>query len=222
MNATGNPPRARRRARGTPFGAPLPAMLVVVAALGANCAGPASGPADGPRAAVSAATPGATAKPAAGRAWDTVYAVLQHPRCLNCHPAGNAPLQGEDSHVHTQGILRGTDGEGLFGQRCSACHMTRNTPGDHMPPGAPRWQLPSTAEPLVFEGRDSGELCRQLRDPAHNGGRTPAQLLEHMANDPLVRWGWRPGEGRSPVSVPREVFVEAVRLWVEGGCDCPD
>ena len=29
-----------------------------------------------------------------------VYKVLISPRCQNCHPAGDAPLQGDDSHVH--------------------------------------------------------------------------------------------------------------------------
>src|SRR2546428_9932466 len=27
------------------------------------------------------------------------YPVFMHPRCLNCHPRGDAPLQGEDSHI---------------------------------------------------------------------------------------------------------------------------
>ena len=28
------------------------------------------------------------------------YKVFMHPRCMNCHPKGDAPLQGDDSHVH--------------------------------------------------------------------------------------------------------------------------
>jgi len=38
---------------------------------------------------------------ASKEAFEKVYAVLKHPRCLNCHPAGDIPLQGEDSHVHS-------------------------------------------------------------------------------------------------------------------------
>jgi hypothetical protein len=38
---------------------------------------------------------GAVGSPAAIAAWQTIDAVLQHPRCLNCHPAGDAPLQGD-------------------------------------------------------------------------------------------------------------------------------
>ncbi|MEJ7604146.1 MAG: hypothetical protein WKG01_40145, partial [Kofleriaceae bacterium] len=35
-------------------------------------------------------------------AFETVRAVLQHPRCQNCHPAGDAPLQGDEGRLHLQ------------------------------------------------------------------------------------------------------------------------
>src|SRR5262245_4652340 len=41
-----------------------------------------------------------------------VYKVLMHPRCLNCHPSGDAPLQGDESHPHIQNVRRGKDGKG--------------------------------------------------------------------------------------------------------------
>ena len=47
------------------------------------------------------------------------YKVLMHPRCVNCHPAGDAPLQGEDSRPHTFFRLRrGADGHGVFTVKC--------------------------------------------------------------------------------------------------------
>jgi hypothetical protein len=46
-------------------------------------------------------------------------------------------------------------------------------------------------------------------------------LLEHVDKDPLVLWGWAPGEGRAPVSVPHEEFVRAFKAWVDGGCKAP-
>ena len=154
--------------------------------------------------------------------WDVVYRVLQHPRCLNCHPAGDVPLQGETSVPHAQNVRRGSEGQGVFALRCATCHQTENAPGPHLPPGAPHWQLPHPDEPLVFEGRSSAELCRQLEDPQHNGGKTHAEILRHIAEDPLVRWGWDPGEGREPVPVPHAELVAAVRAWVDGGCACPE
>src|SRR6266852_6279576 len=43
-----------------------------------------------------------------------VYKVLMSPRCMNCHPAGDAPLQGDDNHIHTMDVVRGPDGKGLY------------------------------------------------------------------------------------------------------------
>ena len=153
--------------------------------------------------------------------WDVIYRVLTHPRCLNCHPAGDAPLQGDDSHPHAQNVQRGTDGHGQFAMRCETCHTTENLPGPHLPPGAPKWQLPEAKMPLVFEGRSSRELCRQIQDPAQNGGKTIEEIFHHMAEDPLVGWGWAPGEGRNPVPIARAQLVEALRSWIAGGCPCP-
>ena len=79
-------------------------------------------------------------------AFETVRSVLQHPRCQNCHPAGNAPLQGDDGHVHTQNVLRGPAGMGEVGAECTTCHGPANPPsnyGDHIPPGVSQgWHMP--------------------------------------------------------------------------------
>jgi hypothetical protein len=141
---------------------------------------------------------------------------------MNCHPAGDAPLQGDDGRPHAQNVQRGPAGLGLFAMRCSTCHQTSNAPGAHLPPGAPHWKLPHPDMPLVFEGKSSSELCRQLADPRQNGHKTPEQLFEHIAHDPLVLWGWAPGEGRTPVSIPHAELVAAMRAWVDGGCACPE
>ncbi len=45
-------------------------------------------------------------------AFRDVYKVLMHPRCMNCHPSGESPLQGDDSHVHMQNVKRGETGRG--------------------------------------------------------------------------------------------------------------
>src|SRR5205814_4369497 len=42
-----------------------------------------------------------------------VYKVLMSPRCMNCHPAGDHPLQGDDSHMHIMNVQRGKDGKGV-------------------------------------------------------------------------------------------------------------
>lgn len=162
-------------------------------------------------------------RPAAGvGAFGVVYEVLQHPRCKNCHPAGGAPLQGDDSRPHGQNVQGGKDGKGLYAMRCANCHRDQNTPGANMPPGAPNWHLPARSMPLAFEGRTPAQLAGQLADPAHNGGRTPPQVLQHVIDDPLVLWGWNPGDGRAPVPVPHAEFVAAMRTWIDAGCPVPE
>ena len=47
------------------------------------------------------------AKQEAGRkAWGTMYKTLMSPRCMNCHPAGDAPLQTDVSRPHAMNISR--------------------------------------------------------------------------------------------------------------------
>jgi hypothetical protein len=151
-----------------------------------------------------------------------VYRVLTSPRCQNCHPAGDAPLQGDDSHEHLQNVKRGKDGHGVYGMRCDTCHESKNLSGEHMPPGNPKWSLPSPNQKMVFVGRSPGELCRQLKDPKQNGGRTLAELLDHVANDDLAGWGWNPGDGRALPPLSRVETAAHMKVWVEGGAACPE
>jgi hypothetical protein len=169
----------------------------------------------------------ASAAPARGdpvASFETVRAVLQSPRCVNCHPAGDAPLQGDDSHVHLQFVQRGPEGRGAVGMACSTCHARANPPdsyGAHMPPGvSTEWRLPPPEHKMVFAGLNSRMLCEQLKDPKRNGGKSMDALLHHVADDPLVRWGWSPGFGRKPVAVPHDEFVRAFKTWADAGAPC--
>ena len=176
---------------------------------------------------------------AARAAFNEAYKVFMHPRCVNCHPAGEAPLRGEDSLPHAAFRLRrGTDGQGVLTLKCTNCHQTQNQPGLHMPPGAPyplkdggedqshrgqpRWHMPPAATPMIFEKRGAGKLCRQLLDTKQNGGLTPEQLVDHVSHDPLVLWGWNPGEGRSLPPLSHTEFVRAFKEWVDKGHACPN
>jgi len=42
--------------------------------------------------------------------------------------------------------------------------------------------------------------CSLFKDPKQNGNRDVDEIVEHM-NTPLVLWGWRPGEGRTPIPI---------------------
>jgi hypothetical protein len=158
------------------------------------------------------------------RSFATVREVLQHPRCQNCHIPGNAPLQYDQSLPHAMNVQRGRDGFGAAGMNCSGCHQTQNLPAEyglHAPPGAPNWHLPPENMKMVFINLPSAELCRVLKDPKRNGGKTPEQLVKHVAEDKLVLWGWEPGGQRAAVSVPHAQFVGAFKDWVSGGMPCP-
>src|SRR5437879_10156076 len=47
-------------------------------------------------------------------AWQQVYSVLTHARCINCHTATNYPQQGDDRHRHFANVVRGPDGRGFL------------------------------------------------------------------------------------------------------------
>jgi hypothetical protein len=148
----------------------------------------------------------------------TLASVLLSPRCKNCHPAGDAPLQGDQSRPHAMNVTRRSADVGL---PCSTCHRESNAPMLGGPPGVEGWRLPPADMPMVFEGRSPHELCLQLKDPAKTGGRSLAQVREHLAHDHLVLWGWHPGPGRTTPPVSHDALVAATDRWLGAGAPCP-
>lgn len=156
------------------------------------------------------------------KAFLEAYKVLISPRCMNCHPSGDAPLQGDDSHIHTQGVLRGKDGKGLYALKCTNCHQPQNTPGPHMPGGNPKWQLPPAATKMVFQGKTPRQLAAQLLDKNENGERNNAQLIDHVTNDTLVAAGWHPAEGLALPPLTHREFARQFKQWLDKGAYLPD
>jgi hypothetical protein len=152
--------------------------------------------------------------------------VFTSPRCMNCHPAGDSPTQGNDMHPHSPPAARGADGGGIPGNTCGACHMDRNVnilAGQQVSfqsiPGHPRWSMAPIE--MAWQGKSIGEICRQLRNPDRNGGRSLAVLYEHVAHDDLVGWGWTPGAGREPAPGTQELLGQLVQAWIDSGAECP-
>jgi hypothetical protein len=152
--------------------------------------------------------------------------VIMSPRCMNCHPAADRPMQGNDMHPHSPPAVRGADGGGAPGNTCGACHMDRNVDilaGQRTLfqsiPGHPRWGLAPVE--MAWEGKSMGEICGQLKDPQRNGGRTLAMLHEHLAHDDLVAWGWQPGSGRDPAPGTQQMLGELIAAWINSGAECP-
>ncbi len=181
-----------------------------------------------------AAAPGGTFQPtqvsatpdrnAGLQAFTQIERVLLHARCVNCHvPAG--PLQGDAKRVHYPPVQRGVDGKGVAPLQCATCHATQNSPLAHAPPGLdtngqPGWHMPPERMKMSWLGLSGTALCRVFRDPRTNGGRSLAQLEQHMATDHLVALGWEPSPGRELPPLDKAAFDEQVRTWIRNGAPC--
>jgi len=144
--------------------------------------------------------------------------VLTHPRCVNCHPAGDRPRQTDAGRPHQPPVWRGADGHGLPAMRCSICHGDANFDPGRMP-GHPEWHLAPRS--MAWEGKTLAEICAQIKDPARNGGRKPEDLIHHIGEDTLVGWAWAPGYGRSPAPGTQKQAGALVEAWVKTGAACP-
>lgn len=144
--------------------------------------------------------------------------VIQSPRCVNCHPAGNRPLQGDDSHPHQPLVVRGEANIGAVGMRCTTCHGPTNFDPAKVP-GHPEWHLAPIE--MAWAGKSLGEICEQIKDPLRNGGKNLKELVHHMSDDSLVGWGWHPGAGRTPAPGTQKEFGALIAAWVEAGAACP-
>ena len=144
--------------------------------------------------------------------------VLTSPRCVNCHPAGDRPRQGDQARLHQPPVERGADGHGTPTMRCSSCHQAANFDPGRVP-GHPEWHL--APREMAWEGKTVAEICQQIKDPARNGNRAVEALIDHIGKDTLVGWAWAPGFGRMPAPGTQEQAGALVKAWVESGAACP-
>ncbi len=155
--------------------------------------------------------------------FDKMMQVLTHKRCVNCHPAGDRPRQGEDSHYHNFGVQRGKDNHGVAALRCESCHHEENNEYSGVP-GAPEWSLAPLA--MQWEGLSRVEIAESMLDRKRNGNRSLEQIVEHLTEHELVLWAWEPGvdsEGnpREAPPVPKDEYIAAVKEWAESGAVIP-
>ncbi len=150
--------------------------------------------------------------------------VITHPRCVNCHPVSDRPLQGDASRPHQPPIFATESGMGSASMPCASCHGQSNfkligTRVGSMP-GNPKWQLAPRA--MAWQGKSLAAICRQVKDTGQNGGRDFAALIDHAAHAELVGWGWDPGAGREPAPGTQAAFGALVEAWIQTGAECPD
>jgi hypothetical protein len=144
--------------------------------------------------------------------------VLTSPRCVNCHPAGDRPLQGEAHRLHQPPVARGSDGFGTAALRCSTCHQGANFDPTGVP-GNPHWHL--APREMAWQDKTAGEICAQIKDPARNGGRSLREITTHIATDSLVGWAWAPGFGRTPAPGTQKELGALIAAWAQTGAVCP-
>jgi hypothetical protein len=171
---------------------------------------------------------GASTRAGGLAAWQQIYSVLTHPRCINCHTATNYPQQGDDRHRHFANVVRGPAGKGVPALQCVTCHQEANADSTGVP-GAHNWYL----APLSMKWQDlndkilsSAEVCRAITNRSKNNNLDGAGLLKHHEEEPLVLWAFQPsrridGSLRTLPPLTHEQFVEATRQWVAAGTPCP-
>jgi len=144
--------------------------------------------------------------------------VFQHPRCMNCHPAGERPTHTDQMRLHRLLVVRGPNGSGAIGMQCASCHHRENFDAARVP-GHPHWHLaPAT---MGWQGKSLADICSQIKDRNRNGDRDLDALVHHVAEDPLVGWAWTPGVGREPAPGAQAQFGDLMRAWVATGAYCP-
>jgi len=153
-------------------------------------------------------------------AFNKMMDVLEHKRCVNCHPNDNVPKQGEDSHPHRFGIDRLNAGSGT---NCNTCHQSTNSEFSGVP-GAPEWAL--APHKMRWEGLSRIEIAKSMMNRENNGNRSAEDIMHHLTEHELVLWAWEPGvdaEGnpRETPPVPKEEYIEAVKTWIELGAVIP-
>ncbi|WCR00555.1 hypothetical protein [Paracoccus aestuarii] len=165
-------------------------------------------------------------------AWDRAWQVMSHPRCANCHVGDDhRPMwSGPDyprTTPHGMNISAGDSRMGIETLPCATCHITASTL-ESDPRQAPNamvdWHLPPVE--MAWFGLTSGQVCRQLRDPAMNGGRDWVQIAEHLQEDAshggFVAWGFAPGGGREPAPFGLQAHIDDVLRWGAAEQPCPE
>ena len=163
-------------------------------------------------------------KSLASEPFEVMMDVISHQRCVNCHPAGDRPHQGDDSHLHYFGVQRGPDGHGAPGLQCNTCHQSENNLFSGVP-GAPHWHLAPRS--MGWEGLSRTEIARAMLDKSKNGNRSIEEIEKHLTEDPLVLWVFEPGvnnEGvpREKPPVSKEEYIKAVKQWIAEGANIPN
>jgi hypothetical protein len=121
-------------------------------------------------------------------------------------------------HLHLPMVVRGAENTGATALRCMTCHQGANFAPAGVP-GHPLWHLAPLS--MAWQGKTLGQICAQIKDRKRNGGKSLAQIQEHMGHDTLVGWAWNPGAERTPAPGTQAQFGQLVEAWIASGAACP-
>jgi hypothetical protein len=81
-------------------------------------------------------------------------------------------------------------------------------------------------EPVSGVPLNGAQLCANLLNKQLNGNRTPNDLLEHITNEPLVKWSVNPGiaqngRPRTTPPIPQAELIEWFQIWINEGTPSP-
>lgn len=164
-------------------------------------------------------------------AWERIFEVVTHPRCINCHVGpDNIPLQqlapDQPSQPHIMAVNAGPSRIGAEGLSCKTCHTTSTRPNT-VPNAAPHTGMDWKLAPVEFQWveKTSDEICAQMRDPARNGGRDAESLIEHITHDAevigFITWGFNPGARREAAPGGMQAHLMDMAVWTAAGMPCP-
>ena len=145
--------------------------------------------------------------------------VLQHPRCLNCHPVGERPTQGNDCHPHSPLVVRGADDKGAIGH---ALH--------DLPPGCElravgRAGTSALACRAEVDGMADRNRWARSASRSRIRGATAARRSRRSRSTwrttRLVGWAWMPGGNREPAPGTQAQLGALIAAWIESGAACP-
>ena len=157
--------------------------------------------------------------------FNEIAKVVTHPRCMNCHPAGNHPLQGDDRHEHLPPVPRGEAGLGVAGLNCATCHTERN----FTLVGAAR---PTRAFRAIRAGASRrskwpGKASRSARSASSSRTRRATADARSRCCTSISRtttWSRGAGsraKGASRRRADQKQLGALAQAWIESGAQCP-
>ena len=164
--------------------------------------------------------------------WARFYEVASHPRCSNCHvgadnrPMWSGPTYGK-TRPHGMNINADESRIGAEALACATCHVTLSEPdpdANATPHTAPQVAAEWMLAPVEAEwfGKSSSHICKQLKDPERNGGRTIREVAAHLDHDVILHWAWNPGGNRQPAPHSLQEAMDALMKWAAAGTPCPN